>query len=100
LTSNIPSTSSACSIGGSSYINYLDYKTGLAVSGATNVGSLLSNGTNTALASAATLVRLSNGKVIAITNLSDGTTVTSSAPIGASSTASRRVSWRELITGQ
>ncbi|MCJ0765189.1 PilC/PilY family type IV pilus protein [Variovorax terrae] len=100
FTSNIPSTSSACSIGGSSYINYLDYKTGLAVSGTNNVGTLLSNGTSTALASAATLVRLANGKVIAITNLSDGTTATTTAPISASATSTRRISWRELITGQ
>ncbi len=98
FTSNIPSSSDACSIGGSSYINFLDYKTGLNIATADRVGTLLSNGTSTALASAATLVRLPNGKVIAITNLSDGTSVTTEAPTAATNQRTRRVSWRELLS--
>ncbi len=98
FTTNIPNSTDACSIGGSSYINFLDYKTGLAVPNANKVGSLLSSGGTTALASAATMVRLPNGKVIAITNLSDGTSVTTEAPTTATNQRTRRVSWRELIS--
>lgn len=97
FTSNIPSSSSACSVGGSSFINFLDYRTGSTVSGATQVGQLLTNGTTTALATAPTLVRLPNGKVITITNLSDGSTVTSNTPIKSQNQVTRRISWRELI---
>lgn len=98
FTTNIPSSSDACSIGGSSYINFLDYRTGLNIATADRVGTLLSNGTSTALASAATLVRLPNGKVIAITNLSDGTSVTTQAPTPPGNQRTRRVSWRELLS--
>lgn len=97
FTSNIPSNSSACSVGGSSYLNYVDFRTGLGVAGATQVGILLSNGTNTALATAPTLVRLPNGKVVSITNLSDGSTITSNTPVSPTSQHTRRISWRELI---
>lgn len=97
FTSNIPSSASACSAGGSSYLNYVDFRTGLTISGATQVGVLLSNGSNTALATAPTLVRLPNGKVIGITNLSDGSTITSNTPVSPTGQRTRRVSWRELI---
>ncbi|WP_290643145.1 PilC/PilY family type IV pilus protein, partial [Aquabacterium sp.] len=96
-TTNIPSSSNACSVGGSSYINFLDYRTGLTVPGADRIGNLLTNGSTTALATAPTLVRLPNGKVISITNLSDGSTVTTNTPISATNLRTRRVSWRELI---
>lgn len=97
-TTNIPSSSTACSVGGSSYINFLDYRTGLTVPGSDRIGNLLTNGSTTALATAPTLVRLPNGKVISITNLSDGSTVTTNAPISATNLRTRRVSWRELIS--
>ncbi|OOG53504.1 hypothetical protein B0E49_10790 [Polaromonas sp. C04] len=100
FTSNIPNGASACSVGGSSYLNYVNYATGLAVPGSTVVGVLLSNGTTTALASAPTLVRTTTGKIVAITNLSNGTTLTSSVPTGGGGLGTRRISWRELITGQ
>jgi type IV pilus assembly protein PilY1 len=98
FTSNVPSSSDACSVGGSSYLNYLDYRTGLAVPGSTQTGVLLSNGTTTALASAVTLVRLPNGKVVAVTNLSDGSSVVNGTPVNPTNLITRRVSWRELIT--
>lgn len=100
FTTNIPSTASACSPGGSSNVIEVDYRTGLAVNGATNIGGLLSSGGVTALASAPTLVRLPNGKVVAIINLSNGTSITLPVPVSATSSTTRRVSWRELITGQ
>ncbi len=100
FTTNVPSDDSACSPGGTSNIIYVNYKTGLAVPGATDIGGLLSSGGISALASAATLVRLPNGKVVAIVNLSNGTTVTIEVPVGANNQGTRRVSWRELVTGQ
>jgi len=98
FSTNIPSASDACSVGGSSYLNYLDYRTGQTLTGATQVGSLLSNGTTTALATAPTLVRLPNGKIISITDLSDGSTVTKELPPLGTGQKTRRVSWRELIS--
>ncbi|WP_161784321.1 pilus assembly protein [Aquabacterium sp. NJ1] len=97
FTTNIPSTESSCSAGGSSYFNFVDYRTGLAVPGAKTVGVLLHNGSTTALATAPTLVRLPNGKIIGITNLSDGSTITTDTPVSPSSMRTRRLSWRELI---
>jgi type IV pilus assembly protein PilY1 len=98
FTSNIPGSSSACSVGGSSYLNYVNYATGLAIPSASDVGLLLTSGTTTALANAASIVRLPSGKVIAIVNLSDGTTVTKSIPIPPPASGTRRISWRELVT--
>lgn len=100
FTTNVPSDDSACSPGGTSNIIYVNYKTGLAVPGAADIGGLLASGGISALASAATLVRLPNGKVVAIVNLSNGTTVTIEIPIGSNNQGTRRLSWRELITGQ
>ncbi len=99
-TTNVPSDDSACSPGGTSNIIYVNYRTGLAVPGSTSVGGLLSSNGISALASAPTLVRLPNGKVVAIVNLSNGTTVNVEIPVASSNQKTRRVSWRELITGQ
>ena len=95
--SNIPSTSGACSVGGTSYLNYVNFATGLAVSGASNAGVLLSS---TGLSSSAVLALATSGKVFAYTKSSDGTTNTTTVPTSSSSTGTRRVSWRELIVGQ
>jgi type IV pilus assembly protein PilY1 len=96
FVSNVPSSSGACSTGGSSYLNYLSYKTGLAVSG-TSAGVLLSS---TALASAATLVKTTSGTTKGIVALSDGTRGVYDVPTSSTSTSTRRLSWRELIIGQ
>lgn len=96
FTTNIPSTSTGCSVGGSSYLNYFSYTTGLSVGTSTSTGVLLSSGTTTGLSSGVSLVRLANGKVVAITNLSDGTSQTTTIPVSSTSTSTRRVSWREL----
>ena len=100
FTTNIPSSASACSPGGTSNIIYVNYKTGLTVPGASDIGGQLSSGGISAMASAPTLVRLPNGKVVAIINLSNGTTITKEIPVSATNQGTRRLSWRELITGQ
>ena len=78
----------------------MNYKTGLTVPGASDIGGQLSSGGISAMASAPTLVRLPNGKVVAIINLSNGSTVTKEIPVSATNQGTRRLSWRELITGQ
>lgn len=95
FTTNVPN-SSACTVGGYSYRYFLDYRTGGAVSTSSTgvVGALLGN----ALATRPVYVRLPNNTVVELTRLSDGTTVTSNVPIGGGATATRRTSWRELIT--
>jgi type IV pilus assembly protein PilY1 len=94
--SNTPSTSGACSTGGSSYINYVNYATGLAVSGASNTGVLLSS---SGLSSSAALAVTSSGKTVATTKDSTGTVTTTTIPVSSSS-STRRISWRRLTDGQ
>ena len=96
VVSNVPTTTSACATGGASYLNYLDYKTGSTVSGATNAGVLL---TSTALGSAASLVKTTSGQVIGVVSLSDGSTTTANIPTAGSSSGVRRLWWRELFEG-
>lgn len=97
FTSNKPATNDPCSAGGSSYLNYLDYKTGKNVPGASDVGVSLSKGSTSALSTAVTLIRLPNGKVVGVTNLSDGSSTSVETPVRASGTGTRRVTWRELV---
>ena len=83
-----------CSVGGRSFLYQLGFKSGAAVIGGdTAVGDLVANSIATAL----TMIRLPNQKLIALVTLAD-TTITPmqgkyepGAGIGA-----RRVSWREL----
>jgi type IV pilus assembly protein PilY1 len=92
FTTNIVDPS-ACDVGGRSYINFFDYRTGGSVSTATGVSSVL---LGNAIATRPAVVRLPNGNVVSLTRLSDDRTITSPVPIGTTSTTTRRVSWREL----
>ncbi len=97
-TSNIPTTSSACATGGSSYLNYVSYATGLTVAGATEAGILLSS---TALGSGVSVLTTSSGATKGIVTKSDGTrSGPINIPTSSSSSGTRRLSWRELILGQ
>jgi type IV pilus assembly protein PilY1 len=83
----------ACSVGGTSFINFFDYRTGGPVTSSTGVVSaFLGN----AIATRPTIVRLPNGKVISLTRLSDASTVVSPIPVGTVPGTTRRISWREL----
>lgn len=97
FVTNVPSSANACAVGGSSYLNYVNYRTGLTVPGATDAGTVLSS---TGLASAASLALTTDGKPIAIVKTSDGQTVVLRVPSGSSAANTRRLSWRELIVGQ
>ncbi len=83
----------ACSVGGTSFINFFDYRTGGPVSSATGVTSVL---LGNAIATRPTIVRLPGGKVISLTRLSDARTVVSRIPVGTVAGTTRRISWREL----
>lgn len=93
--SNTPSTSGACSTGGSSFINYVNYATGLAVTGSTS-GALLSS---TGLSSAAVVSVTSSGKIVATTKDSTGKITITSLPAASSAAGTRRISWRRLSNG-
>ena len=92
-TTNVPNTS-ACTVGGISFRYFIDFRTGGPVSSSPTgvVGTKLGN----ALATRPVYVRLPNNTIVELTRLSDGTTVTSNVPIGASGLPTRRTSWREL----
>lgn len=90
---NVPN-SDPCAPGGTSYALFLDYKTGgFVTDGGLNYSmSFLGN----ALSSRPVLVKLPDGKVVAIFRKSNATTETSRVPTKSGGTALKRVSWREL----
>jgi type IV pilus assembly protein PilY1 len=92
MTTNAPDQS-ACKIGGSSYINFFDYRTGAPVATATGVASV---SLGDALATRPTVVRLEGGGIRALTRLSDDRTVVSPVPISLPGGTARRLSWREI----
>jgi type IV pilus assembly protein PilY1 len=91
--SNIPSAS-ACTSGGTSYLNYLDYKTGgyIQSSGNTMAGVLVGN----SLVVGISVVRLPNDKTVAIVTTSDNKYPNLAPPFSTPSPTGRRSSWREL----
>jgi type IV pilus assembly protein PilY1 len=91
FTSNIPS-GQVCVPGGSSFLNYLDYRTGGALT--YSVGGWASVSLGNALASRPLLIRLPSGAVRALIRLSDGRTLT--FPLPTPPPQIRRISWREL----
>ena len=93
FTTNILNTS-ACTTGGTSYLNFLDYRTGGPVSTSGGVASVL---LGNAGATRVNAVGLSGGKVVGITQLKDGRVSTDDIPIEPPSGNTRRISWRELV---
>jgi type IV pilus assembly protein PilY1 len=94
FTTNVPN-SSACTIGGYSWLYFLDYRSGAPVS--TAISGKVARRIGNALATRPVLVRLPNNSVVSVTKLYDSTLDVGSIPIGAGGAAVRRVSWRELI---
>lgn len=90
--SNTPGASGACSTGGSSFINYVNYATGLPVSGDI-VGVQLST---EGLSSGPVMAMTSTGRIVATTKDSTGKVTHTVIPTSPSSTGTRRVSWRRL----
>lgn len=94
FTSNIPSTD-PCNLGGTSFFNVLDFKNGGLLTGSTVAWSSISLGEG--LASRAVLIKLPTGDVLGLARKSDGTTVAQKLPLPASSGATKRKSWKELL---
>ncbi len=92
--SNVPQNTE-CSIGGYSYLNFLDYKTGLAV--ATAVNKSIGYKVADSLAVGINVVRLPGGKTVVIVTTSDSKQTTGEQPVSAPGPGGRRLSWRELI---
>lgn len=88
VNSNVIETGNVCKVGGSSWANYLDYRTG-AVLSSVFLGD--------AIATRAVLIKLSNNKVISINRLSNNETVETSVPVSTTVGTTRRTSWRDLI---
>ncbi|MGA8048936.1 MAG: PilC/PilY family type IV pilus protein [Burkholderiales bacterium] len=95
VASNIPSADT-CLAGGYSWVNFLDYRTGSYVPGAsanmasTKIAASLVVGTN--------VVQLPGGKVVTIVTTADNQQLTQETPISSPSVTGRRVTWRELIS--
>jgi type IV pilus assembly protein PilY1 len=94
FTTNVPS-SNPCTLGGYSWLYYLDYRTGSVVS--TAVGGFVATRLGNALATRPVLVRLPNNTIVSLTKLSDTTINVSNVPIAAGVPGLRRIFWRELI---
>ena len=93
IGSNIPATS-ACTSGGTSYLNFLDYATGgyIQSSGNTLAGVLVGN----SLVVGISVVRLPNNKTVAIVTTSDNKYPNLAPPFSTPSPTGRRSSFREL----
>jgi len=86
---------SACTVGGTSFVNFFDYRTGAPVSTANGLVSVFLGG---ALATRPVLLRFSDGTVRSLIRMSDDSWQTPRTPIPPSPGGTRRTSWRELVT--
>jgi len=85
---------SACTVGGTSFINFFDYRTGQAIQGASGMASLF---LGNALATRPVQLKYSDGTVRSLVRMSDNSWQTPTAPIPPSPGGTRRTSWRELV---
>jgi type IV pilus assembly protein PilY1 len=91
--SNVPQ-SSACNIGGYSWLNYLNYSTGQAV--ANSPGNAVAQRLSSSLVVGLNIVRLPSGKTVVISTTSDAAQTTIGAPFDIPSPTGKRISWREI----
>ena len=91
VVTNLPQSSTACNVGGSSYAYHLDVCTGRAVAGEV-AGSLLSGD---AAAVGFIIVRLPSGALKMVTTTAKGDTITSEVT-SATSQDARRTGWRRV----
>jgi type IV pilus assembly protein PilY1 len=92
--SNVPQIS-ACSAGGYSWLNYLNYSSGLAVN--TSAGLSVSEQVANSLIVGLTVVELQSGTMKAIVTTSDAGVLTRTIPTSSGLTNAKRVSWREIV---
>jgi type IV pilus assembly protein PilY1 len=94
VPSNVPSTDT-CTAGGHGWINFLDYRTGSYVTGAT--ANMASTKIGASLVVGVNVVQLPGGTVKTIVTTADNQQLTQDTPVAPPSITGRRVSWRELI---
>jgi type IV pilus assembly protein PilY1 len=94
VPSNVPNTDT-CSAGGFGWLNFLDYKTGGIVPGAS--GGMVSTKVTSSLIVGINVVQLPGGTVKTIATTADNQQLTRETPVAPSSVVGRRVSWRELF---
>ncbi|HEY0954334.1 MAG TPA: PilC/PilY family type IV pilus protein [Roseateles sp.] len=87
VVSNVIEPGNLCKVGGSSWVNFFDYKTGAASS--VLLGDVLS--------SRPTVYRLPNEKLVGLARDSAGGDRYFDPPVGPQVSATRRVSWRDLL---
>ncbi|HZV64950.1 MAG TPA: hypothetical protein VFG03_08600, partial [Telluria sp.] len=92
VVTNIPSSSSACSVGGSSNVYQLDVCTGAALDPSKQAGQTLST---TSAAVGFIIIRLPSGALKMVTTTADGSTITSGVTAAHSRGASK-VGWRRI----
>jgi type IV pilus assembly protein PilY1 len=92
--SNVPQIN-ACSAGGYSWLNYLNYSSGLAVN--TSGGLSVSEQVANSLIVGLTVVKLQSGTLKAIVTTSDAGVLTRTIPVGTGGGSVKRVSWREIV---
>ncbi len=95
VPSNVPSTDS-CVAGGYGWINFLDYRTGSFVAGAT--ANMASTKIAASLVVGINVVQLPGGKVVTIVTTADNQQLTQQTPVAPAAVQGRRVTWRELIS--
>lgn len=111
FASNVPQ-SNACSIGGYSWLNYLNFDTGMAVSRSPNL-SVSTFMSNSLIVGITTLMVNSSGSgggvggVGGVGNtpkgivcLSDGSCISKDVPVDTGPPTGRRISWREVVDTQ
>jgi type IV pilus assembly protein PilY1 len=98
VPSNVPvtSTGNTCTVGGYAWLNYIDFVTGSDVKNSQGLVMRPSEKITGALAVGVNIVRLPDGKVVAITTTADNRHPVTEVPIGSTNVKARRISWREL----
>jgi len=94
VPTNVPSNDT-CVAGGYGWVNFLDYKSGSYVTGAT--ANMTSTKVGASLVVGVNVVQLPGGTVKTIVTTADNQQLTQDTPVSPPSVAGRRVSWRELI---
>ena len=90
--SNVPQDS-ACTTGGHSWLNFLDFGSGLAVS--TSAGLAASVQSTDSLIVGLNVLTV-NGKTIAVRSFADATRRSDEAPTAGVPPVGKRISWREI----
>jgi type IV pilus assembly protein PilY1 len=101
VASNVPdmASSATCSPGGHTWLNLLDINTGSYIDNTqSNPGNTVSKRVGPALAVGVNVIRLSNGKVIAITTTAENKDPVTETPVNSVNSPLKRISWRELLT--